>query len=80
LPLRAWKTLIAALLPQELVRVKTLVKTEEKLRRLETAAVPRAQMKTSARPLEGRGHAELWISAVLRLLDYQHHGPIHAAS
>jgi hypothetical protein len=49
LPLQARKTLTAALLPQELVRVKTLVKTEEKLRRLETAVVPRARMKTSAR-------------------------------
>jgi len=35
--------------PLELVRVKTLVKTEEKLRRLETAVVPKARMKTSAR-------------------------------
>jgi len=54
--------------PLELVRVKTLVKTEEKLRR--RCLGP--QMKTSARHPEGYGHAEPWISAVLRLTDCQH--------
>ena len=45
---------------------------------LETTAVPRistSQMKASARPLEGRGHAEPQTSVVLHLLDYQHHKP-----
>ena len=45
---------------------------------LETTAVLRistSQMKASARHPERYGHAEPWISAVLRLPDYQHHGP-----
>jgi len=54
--------------PLELVRVKTLVKTEEELRRRRLGP----QMKTSARHPERYGHAEPWTSAVLRLPDCQH--------
>ncbi len=53
--------------PLELVRVKALV-TEEKLRR--RCLGP--QVMTSARHPERHGHAEPWISAVLRLPDCQH--------
>lgn len=63
MPLRARKTLIAALLTLELVRVKT----EEKLRR--RCLGP--QMKTSARHPESYGYPEPWISAVLRLPNCQ---------
>jgi len=49
--------------PLELVRVKT----EEKLRRRYVGL-----LKTSARHPERFGHAEPWISAVLRLPDCQH--------
>jgi hypothetical protein len=63
LPLRALKTLIAA----RASKSKTLVKTEEKLRR--RCVGP--QMKTSARHPERYGHAEPRISAVLRLPDCQ---------
>jgi hypothetical protein len=45
---------------------------------LETTAVLRistSQMKVSARPLEGRGHAEPQTPVVLRLLDHQHYKP-----
>jgi len=50
--------------PLYLVRVKT----EEKLRR----RCLEPQMKTSARHPERYGHAEPWISAVLRLPNCQH--------
>jgi hypothetical protein len=59
LPLRAWKTLTAA----RASKSKTLVKTEEKLRR----RCLEPQMKTSARHPERYGYAEPRISAVLRL-------------
>ena len=64
MPLWAWKTLIAT----RASKSKTLVKTEEKLRR--RCLGP--QVKTSARHPERYGHAEPWISAVLRLPDCQH--------
>jgi hypothetical protein len=63
LPLRAWKTLIAA----RANKSKTLVKTEEKLRRWCLGP----QMKTSARHPERYGRAEPWTSAVLRLPNCQ---------
>jgi len=63
LPLRALKTLTAA----RASKSKTLVKTEEKLR--QRCLGP--QMKTSARHPERYGHAEPWISAVLRLPNCQ---------
>lgn len=61
MPLRARKTLTAA----RASKSKTLVKTEEKLRR--RCLGP--QMKTSARHPERYGHAEPWLSAVLRFPD-----------
>jgi hypothetical protein len=45
---------------------------------LETTAVLRistSQMKASARPPEGRGHAEPQTPDVLRIPDYRHNGP-----
>jgi hypothetical protein len=76
---QAWRALLAALLRLELGRLKTLVKTDEERRWLESTAVPRVptgRMKTLARPLEEAGHGgmSLWVAVVLDLHDYQYHG------
>jgi hypothetical protein len=76
---QAWKALLAALLPLELGRLKTFVKTDEERRWLESTAVsrvPTGRMKTLARLLEEAGHEgmPLWMAVALDLHDYQHHG------
>ena len=78
--LQAWRALLAALLRLELGRLKTLVKTDEERRWLESTAVPRVptvKMKPLARLLEAVGHGglALWTGNVLLLRDYQYHGP-----
>ena len=76
---QAWRALLAALLRLELGRLKTLVKTDEERRWLESTAMPRVptgRMKTLARLLEEAGHGgmSLWVAVVLDLHDYQYHG------
>jgi hypothetical protein len=56
---QAWRALLAALLRLELERLKSLVKTEEERRWLESTAVPRvptSKMRELARLLGGAGH------------------------
>jgi len=77
---QAWKALLAALLRLEFEKLKTLAKTEEKQRWLESTAVPRVpttKMKTLARMLEDLGHEAIsaWTDKALDLHDYQYHGP-----
>ena len=77
---QAWKALLAALLRLELDKLKSLAKTEEERRWLESTAVPRVpttKMKPLARLLEAVGHSglALWTGNVLLLHDYQYHGP-----
>jgi len=77
---QAWKAFMAALLQLELERLKTLAKTEEEKKWLESKAVPRVpttKMKLLARLLEAMGHdgLALWTGNVLLLHDYQYHGP-----
>ena len=77
---QAWKALLAALLRLELDRLKTLAKTEEERRWLESRAVPRVpttRMKELGRLLEEAGHYGIsaWTDKALDLHDYQYHGP-----
>jgi len=77
---QAWKALLAALLRLELERLKTLAKTEEERRWLESKAVPRVpttKMKELGRLLEEAGHYGIsaWTDKALNLHDYQYHGP-----
>ncbi len=77
---QAWKALLATLLRLELDKLKTLAKSDEERRWLETTAVPRVpttKIKTLARLLEETGHEGLtaWTSVALDLHDYQYHGP-----
>jgi hypothetical protein len=76
----AWKALLAALLRLELEKLKTLAKTEEEKRWLESKAVPRiptTRMKELGRLLEEAGHYGIsaWTAVALDLHDYQYHGP-----
>ena len=76
---QAWKTLPAALLRLEFEKLKSLAKSDEERRWLESTAVPRVpttKMKPLARLLEAVGHSglALWTGNVLLLHDYQHHG------
>ncbi len=77
---QAWKALLAALLRLELDKLKTLAKTEEERRWLETTAVPRVpttKMKSLSRLLEEAGYEGIsaWTDKALDLHDYQYHGP-----
>jgi len=77
---QAWKALLAALLRLEFEKLKSLAKTEEERRWLESTAVPRVpttKMKTLARMLEDLGHEAIsaWTDKALDLHDYQYHGP-----
>ena len=77
---QAWKALLAALLRLELERLKTLAKTEDERRWLESRAVPRVpttKMKELGRLLEEAGHYGIsaWTAVALDLHDYQYHGP-----
>jgi len=72
--------LLAALLRLEFEKLKSLAKTEEERRWLESTAVPRVpttKMKTLARMLEDLGHGAIsaWTDKALDLHDYQYHGP-----
>jgi hypothetical protein len=76
----AWKALLAALLRLELEKLKTLAKTEEEKRWLESKAVsrvPTTKMKELGRLLEEAGHYGIsaWTDKALDLHDYQYHGP-----
>jgi len=76
----AWKALLAALLRLELEKLKTLAKTEEEKRWLESKAVPRiptTRMKELGRLLEEADHYGIsaWTAVALDLHDYQYHGP-----
>jgi hypothetical protein len=77
----AWKALLAALLRLELEKLKTLAKTEEEKRWLESKAVPRiptTRIKELGRLLEEAGHYGIsaWTAVALDLHDYQYHGRI----
>jgi hypothetical protein len=77
---QAWRALLAALLRLELERLKSLVKTEEERRWLESTAVPRvptSKMRELARLLGGAGHEGViaWTAVALDLHDYQYNGP-----
>jgi hypothetical protein len=76
----AWKALLAALLRLELEKLKTLAKTEEERRWLESKAVPRVpttKMKELSHLLKEAGHEAItaWTAVALDLHDYQYHGP-----
>jgi len=77
---QAWKALMAALLRLELERLKTVAKTEEERRWLESKAVPRVpttKMKELSRLLKAAGHEGIpFVTALaLDLHEYQYHGP-----
>jgi len=77
---QAWKALLAALLRLELDKLKTLAKTEEEKRWLESKAVPRvptSKMLVLSLLLEKAGHEAVtaWTSLALDIHDYQYHGP-----
>ena len=77
---QAWKALLAALLRLEFEKLKSLAKSDEERRWLESTAVPRVpttKMKTLARMLEEVGHGAIsaWTDKALDLHDYQYHGP-----
>jgi thermostable 8-oxoguanine DNA glycosylase len=66
----AWKALLAALLRLELERLKTVAKTEEERRWLESKAVPRiptAKMKELSRLLRDVGHEGITFVTALAL-------------
>ncbi len=76
---QAWKAFMAALLRLELDRLKTVAKTEEERRWLESRAVPRVpttKMKELSRLLEEAGHEGIPFVTALALdfHDYQYHG------
>jgi hypothetical protein len=71
---------MAALLRLELDKLKSLAKTEEERRWLETTAVPRvptSRMTALSQMLEEVGHAKIALGTALalNLHDYQYHGP-----
>ncbi|MGB9705330.1 MAG: PaREP1 family protein [Pyrobaculum sp.] len=77
---QAWKAFMAALLRLELDKLKSLAKTEEERRWLETTAVPRvptSRMTALSQMLEDTGHTKLSFATdkALNLHDYQYHGP-----
>ncbi|MCU7787763.1 PaREP1 family protein [Pyrobaculum sp. 3827-6] len=77
---QAWRAFMAALLRLELDKLKSLAKTEEERKWLESTAVPRlptGRMKTLSQMLEQIGHPDisLWTDKALDLHDYQYHGP-----
>ena len=77
---QAWRALTAALLRLELDKLKSLAKTEEERRWLETTAVPRvptSRMTALSQMLEEVGHAKIALGTALalKLHDYQYHGP-----
>jgi len=77
---QAWKALLAAVLRLELDKLKTLAKTEEERRWLETTAVsrvPTSRMIALSLLLEKAGHegVSLWTGNALLLHEYQYHGP-----
>ncbi|AEA11540.1 PaREP1 domain containing protein [Thermoproteus uzoniensis 768-20] len=77
---QAWRALMAALLRLELDKLKSLAKTEDERRWLESTAVPRlptGRMKTLSQMLEQIGYSDisLWTAMALELHDYQYHGP-----
>jgi len=77
---QAWKALLAALLRMELEKLKSLAKTEEERRWLESTAVPRvptSRMIALSLLLEKVGHEgiSLWTGNALLLHEYQYHGP-----
>jgi hypothetical protein len=77
---QAWKALLAALLRLELEKLKTVAKTEEERRWLESRVAPRVpttKMKELSRLLEEAGHEGIpFVTALaLDLHDYQYHGP-----
>jgi len=77
---QAWKALLAALLRLELDKLKSLAKTEEERRWLESTAVPRvptSRMIPLSLMLEKVGHGgiSLWTDRALLLHEYQYHGP-----
>jgi len=76
----ARKALLAALLRLELEKLKTLAKTEQEKRWLESKAVPRiptTRMKELSRLLKaaGREGISFVTDKALDLHDYQYHGP-----
>lgn len=77
---QAWKALMAALLRLELDKLKNIAKTGEERRWLESTAVPRVptnRMTSLSQTLEDVGHVGVsaWTAMVLKLHDYQYHGP-----
>ncbi|MGC9051467.1 PaREP1 family protein [Pyrobaculum sp.] len=77
---QAWKALMAALLRLELDKLKSLAKTEEERKWLESTAVPRVptgRMKALSQMLEEVGFAgfSFGTDKALDLRDYQYHGP-----
>ena len=77
---QAWKAYMAALLRLELDKLKTLVKTGEERRWLESTAVPRvptSRMTGLSQMLEEVGHGGMsaWTDKALKIHDYQYHGP-----
>jgi HAMP domain-containing protein len=77
---QAWRALMAALLRLELDKLKTLARSDEEKRWLESTAVPRvptSRMKALSQMLEEVGHAKIALGTALalNLHDYQYHGP-----
>ncbi|AET33444.1 PaREP1 family protein [Pyrobaculum ferrireducens] len=77
---QAWRALLAALLKLELDKLKSLAKSEEERRWLETTAAPRvptSRMTALSQMLEEVGFAgfSFGTDKALNLHDYQHHGP-----
>ncbi|MEM0484668.1 MAG: PaREP1 family protein [Pyrobaculum sp.] len=77
---QAWRALLAALLRLELDKLKTVAKTEEERKWLETTAVPRvptSRMTALSQMLEVIGHVGVVFATAmaLKLHDYQYHGP-----
>jgi thermostable 8-oxoguanine DNA glycosylase len=77
---QAWKAFMAALLRLELDKLKSLAKTEEERKWLESKAVPRVpttKMKELSRLLRDVGHEGITLvtALALDLHDYQYHGP-----
>jgi hypothetical protein len=77
---QAWRALMAALLRLELDKLKTLARSDEEKRWLESTAVPRvptSRMKALSQMLEETGYTKLSFATdkALNLHDYQYHGP-----
>jgi thermostable 8-oxoguanine DNA glycosylase len=75
-----WKAFMAALLRLELDKLRSLAKTEEERRWLESKAIPRvptAKMKELSHLLRDVGHEGITFltDKALDLHDYQYHGP-----